>query len=199
MVKLNKIYTRTGDKGTTALVRGPRRFKDDIRVCAYGSVDETNAFIGVARLHAPNDKNIGGVLARIQNDLFDLGSDLATPGSDEDQQYPALRITQAQIDWLEQQIDLFNENLAPLKSFVLPAGTPLAAALHVVRTVSRRAERDCVSIIAVEPDTSLMPQIYLNRLSDLMFVLSRVANKNGETDVLWQPGEHTKSAKPETK
>ncbi len=199
MVKLNKIYTRTGDKGTTALVRGPRRFKDDIRVCAYGSVDETNAFIGVARLHTPNDKNIDGVLARIQNDLFDLGSDLATPGSDEGQEYPALRITQAQIDWLEQKIDLFNENLAPLKSFVLPAGTALAAALHVVRTVSRRAERDCVSILATEPDTSPMPQIYLNRLSDLMFVLSRVANNNGKTDVLWQPGEHTKSAKPDNK
>lgn len=199
MVKLNKIYTRTGDKGTTALVRGPRRFKDDIRVSAYGSVDETNAFIGVARLHAPNDKNINKVLARIQNDLFDLGSDLATPGSDEGQEYPALRITQPQIDWLEQKIDLFNENLTPLKSFVLPAGTPLSATLHVARTVSRRAERDCVSLLAVEPDTSILPQIYLNRLSDLMFVLSRVANKNGTADVLWQPGEHTQSDKPENK
>ena len=199
MVKLNKIYTRTGDKGSTALVRGPRRLKDDARVSAYGSVDETNAFIGLARLSTPDDKNIDMVLARIQNDLFDLGSDLATPGSDEGQQYPALRITQIQIDWLEQKIDLYNENLQPLKSFVLPAGTKLAAALHVVRTIARRAERDCVTLIVQEPETSPLPQIYLNRLSDLMFVLSRVANQNGETDVLWQPGLHTDTSKPQGK
>lgn len=199
MVKLNKIYTRTGDKGSTALVRGPRRLKDDIRVCAYGSVDETNAFIGVARLHAKGNNNVDTVLARIQNDLFDLGSDLATPGSDEGQEYPSLRTTQVQINWLEQKIDLYNENLQPLKSFVLPAGSPLAAALHVVRTVSRRAERECVSLIVAEPNTSPLPQIYLNRLSDLMFVLARVANQNGTIDILWQPGQNTDTTKPDTK
>ncbi|HHB83816.1 MAG TPA: cob(I)yrinic acid a,c-diamide adenosyltransferase [Devosia sp.] len=196
MVKLNKIYTRTGDNGTTALVRGARRHKDDIRVCAYGSVDETNAFVGAARVAASTDKNIDAVLARVQNDLFDLGSDLATPGSDEDQPYPALRITQAQIDWLEQKIDLFNDNLKPLTSFILPAGSPLCAALHVARTVARRAERDCVTLLGVEPETSPLPQVYLNRLSDLLFVLSRVANNNGRDDILWAPGEHTKSPKP---
>ncbi|MCF6301680.1 MAG: cob(I)yrinic acid a,c-diamide adenosyltransferase [Devosiaceae bacterium] len=196
MVKLNKIYTRTGDKGTTALVRGPRRHKDDIRVCAYGSVDETNAFIGTARVCAHPDKNIDQVLARVQNDLFDLGSDLATPGSDENQQYPALRITQAQIDWLEQKIDLFNDNLRPLTSFVLPAGSALSVALHVARTVARRAERDCVTLLGAEPQTSPLPQIYLNRLSDLLFVLSRVANNNGQADILWTPGAHTQSQKP---
>lgn len=197
MVKLNKIYTKTGDDGTTALVRGPRRHKDDIRVITYGDVDETNAFIGVARTHATGLARFDSILSRIQNDLFDLGSDLATPGTDEGQQYQALRITQVQVDWLEKQIDLSNEDLEPLTSFVLPAGSVLAASLHVARTVARRAERDCVTLLDAEPDTSPLTQIYLNRLSDLLFVLSRFANKKGKSDVLWTPGKHTDTSKPE--
>ena len=193
MVKLNKIYTKTGDNGTTALVRGPRRYKDDIRVIAYGDVDETNACIGVARTHTTTLARIDSTLAHIQNDLFDLGSDLATPGSDAGQEYPSLRITPAQIDWLETQIDQINDSLTPLTSFVLPAGTPLAAALHVARTVTRRAERNCVSLLEAEPETSKLPQIYLNRLSDLLFVLSRHANNNGDGDVLWKPGKNTQT------
>ena len=195
MVKLNKIYTKTGDDGTTALVRGPRRPKDDIRVAAYGDVDETNAFIGVARTHASRLARFDSILSRIQNDLFDLGSDLATPGTDKGQTYQALRITQVQIDWLEEQIDLANEDLDPLTSFVLPAGSFLAATLHVARTVARRAERKCVTLIDVEPDTSALTQVYLNRLSDLLFVLSRFANEKGKTDVLWTPGKHTNTSR----
>ncbi len=196
MVKLNKIYTKTGDDGTTALVRGPRRHKDDIRVIAYGDVDETNSFIGVARTHATRLARFDSILSRIQNDLFDLGSDLATPGTDEGQKYPALRITQVQINWLEEQIDLANEDLQPLTSFVLPAGSALAASLHVARTVARRAERDCVTLLDAEPDTSTLTQVYLNRLSDLLFVLSRFANEKGKSDVLWAPGKHTDTSKP---
>ena len=195
MVKLNKIYTKTGDNGSTALVRGPRRQKNNIRICAYGSVDETNSFIGVCRTHTKQIARLDAILARIQNDLFDVGSDLATPGTDENQQYPALRVTQVQINWLEEQIDILNADIAPLTSFILPAGSPLAASLHVARTVTRRAERDCVALIELEPETSPLPQIYLNRLSDLLFVLSRVANNNGKTDILWTPGKHTDTKK----
>ncbi|VAW20598.1 ATP:Cob(I)alamin adenosyltransferase [hydrothermal vent metagenome] len=195
MVKLNKIYTRTGDKGTTALVRGERRRKDDIRVCAYGTVDEANAFVGQCRLNALNMARLDAILSHIQNDLFDLGSDLATPGSDENQDFPSLRVSTDQIDWLEHQIDQANADLEPLSSFVLPAGSPLASSLHVARTVVRRAEREVVSLLALEPETGKNPLIYLNRLSDLLFVLSRLANKNAGVEILWQPGRHLGAGK----
>ena len=190
MVKLNKIYTRTGDDGTTGLVRGPRRPKYDLRVEAYGTVDEANSFIGMARLHTASMPKIDRLLARIQNDLFDLGSDLATPGADAVGDAPSLRITADQASWLEGQIDFFNEGLQPLRSFVLPGGTPLAVALHLARTVVRRAERLVVELAEHEPDVNRDVVIYLNRLSDLCFVMARVANANGETDVLWSPGLH---------
>jgi cob(I)alamin adenosyltransferase len=193
MVKINKIYTRTGDDGTTGLVRGPRRLKYDLRVNCYGTVDEANAAVGVARLSTSSMPKIDAVLARIQNDLFDLGSDLATPGADPEGTPPSLRITPAQTQWLEQQIDHYNESLAPLTSFILPGGTPLAAALHVARTVSRRAERLVVELVLTEPGVNAETMIYLNRLSDLLFVFARVANANGRADVLWVPGRHAKA------
>jgi len=189
MVKLNKIYTRTGDDGTTGLVRGPRRSKADLRVDAYGTVDEANSFIGMARLHTATMPKLDRLLERIQNDLFDLGSDLATPSEDDPADNPSLRVTPEQATWLEQQIDAYNEALQPLKSFVLPGGSPLAVALHLARTVSRRAERLVVELRAIEPDVNASALIYLNRLSDLMFVLARVANGNGASDVLWTPGK----------
>lgn len=189
MVKLNKIYTRTGDDGTTGLVRGPRRLKYDLRVEAFGTVDETNSFIGMARLHTGSMPKLDRLLAHIQNDLFDLGSDLATPGADPAGAPPSLRITPLQAEWVEQQIDHYNEALKPLTSFVLPGGTPLAVALHLARTVARRAERLVVELIATEPDVNNAVLVYLNRLSDLMFVMARVANSNGEADVLWTPGK----------
>ena len=192
MVKLNKIYTKTGDDGTTGLVRGPRRLKYDLRVNCFGTVDEANAAIGVARLSSSAMPKIDAVLGRIQNDLFDLGSDLATPGADPEGTPPSLRITAAQTQWLEQQIDHYNEMLAPLTSFVLPGGSPLAAALHVARTVTRRAERQVVELVLTEPGVNSEVMIYLNRLSDLLFVFARVANANGKSDVLWVPGRHTK-------
>ncbi|WP_338721156.1 cob(I)yrinic acid a,c-diamide adenosyltransferase [Devosia sp. XK-2] len=191
MVKLNTIYTRTGDSGSTGLVRGPRRPKHDLRIEAYGTVEEANAFIGQARLASTARPRIDAALARIQNDLFDVGSDLATPGADlpgTDQ--PSLRIRPVQTLWLEQQIDRFNADLAPLTSFILPGGTSLAVALHLARTVTRRAERLVAALIAAEPDTNLETLRYLNRLSDLLFVLGRVANDNGASDVLWVPGNY---------
>jgi cob(I)alamin adenosyltransferase len=191
MIKINRIYTRTGDTGTTSLVRGPRRPKYDLRVEAYGTVDEANASIGAARIHTGSMPKVDMLLGRIQNDLFDVGSDLATPGLDEpDAQYPSLRIRPVQTEFLEKQIDHYNADLAPLTSFVLPAGSPLAAALHVARTVTRRAERIAVELAAAESDTSPETVRYLNRLSDLLFVLARVANGNGARDVLWIPGNH---------
>lgn len=189
MVKLNKIYTRTGDDGTTGLVRGPRRSKADLRVECFGTVDEANSFIGMARLHTGSMPKLDRLLARVQNDLFDLGSDLATPGADPVGAAPSLRITAQQTEWLEQQIDNYNEGLAPLTSFVLPGGTPLAVALHLGRTVTRRAERLVVELIAAEPDVNNAVLVYLNRLSDLLFVMARVANANGDSDVLWTPGK----------
>jgi cob(I)alamin adenosyltransferase len=190
MVKLNRIYTRTGDDGTTGLVRGPRRGKDDLRVEAYGTVDETNSMIGLARLNSTSMPKLDSLLARVQNDLFDLGSDLATPGEDVDPKQPSLRITAAQTLWIEQEIDHFNDGLAPLTSFVLPGGTPLSAVLHMARTVARRAER---LVVALARQEAVNPEAvrYLNRLSDLLFVLARVANANGEHDVLWKPGRFT--------
>jgi cob(I)alamin adenosyltransferase len=190
MVKLNKIYTRTGDDGTTGLVRGPRRMKYDLRVEAFGTVDEANAHLGMARLHTSSMPKIDTMLARIQNDLFDLGSDLATPGTDP-AGTPSLRITGAQTEWCERQIDHFNEGLEPLASFILPGGSPLAAELHVARTVVRRAERMVVELIGKEPAVNPDAMRYLNRLSDLLFVLARVANSNGRRDVLWVPGQFT--------
>ena len=189
MVKLNKIYTRTGDDGTTGLVSGPRRSKADIRVEAYGTVDEANSTIGLVRLHASDDQKIDSVLARIQNDLFDVGSDFATPGPDDELSYEPLRASQSQVNWLETTIDAFNEHLEPLKSFTLPGGSALSAHLHLARTVVRRAERCGVALMEDEPDTNPIAVKYLNRLSDLLFVLSRVTNDNGEKDVLWQPGQ----------
>lgn len=195
MVKLNQIYTRTGDDGTTGLVRGPRRSKFDLRVEAYGTVDEANATIGLSRLHTGSMPKIDRILARIQNDLFDVGSDLATPGEDAaDAQYPSLRIRPVQTEFLEKQIDLLNADLEPLKSFVLPGGTPLSAALHLARTVTRRAERITVELASVESTTPEAVR-YLNRLSDLLFVLARVANINGDKDVLWVPGSYGDVAK----
>lgn len=191
MVKLNKIYTKTGDNGTTGLVRGPRRMKHDLRVEAYGTVDEANSFVGMARLNTASMPKLDRVLARIQNDLFDVGSDLATPGADPDGTTPSLRATAQQAKWVEEQIDYFNAGLRPLTSFVLPGGTPLAVALHLARTVTRRAERQVVALMAKEPDVNSAALIYLNRLSDLLFVLARVANANGETDVLWTPGKYS--------
>jgi cob(I)alamin adenosyltransferase len=193
MVKLNKIYTRTGDDGTTGLVRGPRRLKYDLRINCFGTVDEANSAIGMARLSTGSMPKIDSVLSRIQNDLFDLGSDLATPGKDPEGTSPSLRITTAQTTWLEQQIDHYNEALSPLSSFVLPGGTPLAAALHVARTVTRRAERLVVELVLTEPGLNSEAMVYLNRLSDLLFVFSRVANANGRGDVLWVPGRNTKA------
>ena len=191
MIKINRIYTRTGDDGTTGLVRGPRRPKYDPRIEAYGTVEEANAMIGMARLHTSAMPKIDMLLARIQNDLFDVGSDLATPGADEPgAQYPSLRVRPVQTEVLEKQIDHYNAELEPLRSFILPGGSPLATALHVARTVTRRAERVTVELAAAEPDTSPEALRYLNRLSDLLFVLSRVANANGSKDVLWIPGNY---------
>ena len=195
MVKLNKIYTKTGDDGTTGLVDGPRRAKDDLRVEAYGTVDEANAAIGLARLHTKDMARVDHALARVQNDLFDLGSDLATPGPDAERGYAALRVTAGQVEWLEGQIDGFNATLEPLRSFVLPGGTQLSAALHLARTVTRRAERVCVGLKRAEPDLGGETIKYLNRLSDLLFVLARVANGNGSRDVLWEPGKNTGTKK----
>lgn len=191
MVKLNRIYTKTGDDGTTGLVRGPRRPKFDLRVEAYGTIDEANACIGQARLHTGSMPRIDMVLSRIQNDLFDVGSDLATPGADDPSaKHPTLRIRAVQTTALENQIDQYNADLAPLTSFVLPGGTPLSAALHVARTVTRRAERITAELASTEPDTNPEAVRYLNRLSDLLFVLSRTANGNGARDVLWVPGHN---------
>lgn len=186
MVKLDKIYTKGGDKGLTSLGGGSRVAKQSIRVCAIGDVDEANSAIGVARIvAAANDAVITETLARIQNDLFDFGADIATPGDDPED--GKLRIQASQIDRLEQEIDAANEALEPLTSFVLPGGTELAARLHLARAVTRRAERSVMALADAEPVNSWVP-IYINRLSDLLFVLARQANDQGRQDVLWQPG-----------
>lgn len=185
MVKLNRIYTRTGDDGTTGLVSGNRRQKDDDRVAAYGTVDEANSAIGLARLHTMDDAALDAMLARIQNDLFDVGADLATPGDDFGPDSQSLRATPAQVDRLETEIDAMNERLSPLTSFILPGGTPAAAYLHLARTIVRRAERRTVTAARTEPINPSAVQ-YLNRLSDHLFVAARVANPCG--DVLWVPG-----------
>ncbi|WDZ75856.1 cob(I)yrinic acid a,c-diamide adenosyltransferase [Ensifer adhaerens] len=191
MVKLNKIYTRTGDNGTTGLVAGPRRLKSDLRVDAYGAVDETNAFVGLARQHTADMFALDDALMRIQNDLFDLGADLATPDTGEPPQYEPLRIVAAQVAWLETEIDRLNAELEPLRSFVLPAGSAASAALHVARTVARRAERQMVALANAEGEIVSKEAIaYINRLSDFLFVAARSANDKGQADVLWIPGKN---------
>jgi cob(I)alamin adenosyltransferase len=196
MVKLNKIYTRTGDDGTTGLADGSRRIKDDLRVEAYGTVDEANAAIGLAvvlcRKFAASDPRLGQIaeaLTWIQHDLFDCGADLATPKAADEKPGSRLRILPAQTDRLEPLIDTFNDRMSALTSFVLPGGSEAAAALHVARTVARRAERLAVSLTHREPGQTNPETVkYLNRLSDLLFVLARAANQDGAADVLWVPG-----------
>lgn len=191
MVKLNKIYTRTGDKGTTALVSGPRRLKHDLRVEAYGTVDETNSAIGVARLHTGGLEILDAMLFRIQNDLFDLGADLATPDNGEPLSYEPLRIVESQVTRLENEIDDLNAALEPLTSFVLPGGSAAAANLHLARTVCRRAERLMVELsVAGNEIVSPAALKYANRLSDFLFVAARYANDAGRADILWVPGKN---------
>jgi len=193
MVVLNKIYTRTGDDGTTALGTGARRKKYDLRIAAYGTLDETNAAIGVARLHTAGDAAFDAALARIQNDLFDLGADLCTPGQGKGKGPGGARLTATdkQVAWLEAEIDRLNAELAPLRSFVLPGGSPAAAYLHLARTICRRAER-LTAELKDRAGESVTPEVlkYLNRLSDYLFVASRYANGKGSGDVLWKPGEN---------
>ncbi|MFW2589077.1 cob(I)yrinic acid a,c-diamide adenosyltransferase [Sagittula sp. SSi028] len=189
MVVLSKIYTRTGDAGDTALGNGTRVKKYDPRVEAYGTSDELNAFVGVARLEASGEMD--AALARIQNDLFDLGADLCRPDmeKDADAEYPPLRMVEAQVTRLEAEIDAMNASLEPLRSFVLPGGSVLSAHLHVCRTVARRAERLAVDLAGQAPINAAAVK-YLNRLSDWFFVASRIANNDGKDDVLWVPGAH---------
>ena len=189
MVTLNRIYTRTGDAGTTRLASGEPVSKTHPRVAAYGSVDEANACLGLARLHTGDDAVLDAILMRAQNDLFDLGADLATPDRGQKLEWEPLRILASQVERLEQEIDLLNGELSDLTSFVLPGGTPAAAALHLARTVCRRAEREAVALAGLE-DEVVSPEAvkFLNRLSDLLFVASRWANGKGSGDVLWTPG-----------
>ena len=196
MVRLNRIYTRTGDDGTTGLGDGQRRQKFDARVSAYGEVDELNCLIGLARLATstgdPDLARIDATLARTQNDLFDLGADLCVPPRDDGETArEALRVAPAQVENLEREIDALNSHLAPLRSFVLPAGNAVAAALHQARAVCRRAERAVVALAARDDEKVGEPVLaYINRLSDYLFVAARFANRRGEADVLWVPGAH---------
>jgi cob(I)alamin adenosyltransferase len=186
LVKLTKIYTRTGDTGLTGLGNNSRVPKHSPRVAAYGAVDEANAAVGLARLHASGE--IDSMLARIQNDLFDVGADLCTP-EEAEPAYPPLRVTAAQVERLEREIDRMNAELSTLRSFVLPGGKPVAAYLHLARTVARRAEREITALAeqeAVNPDAIK----YVNRLSDHLFVTARYCNDKGKADVLWQPGQN---------
>jgi cob(I)alamin adenosyltransferase len=185
MVVLNKIYTRTGDDGTTALGTGERRKKYDLRVAAYGTLDETNSVLGIARLHTGDDVALDAALSRIQNDLFDVGADLTTPGG------ARLTVTAAQVEWLEAEIDRLNDALEPLRSFILPGGSAAAAYLHLARTVCRRAER-LIAQLNDQKDESVTPEVlkYVNRLSDFLFVAARHANDKGTRDVLWKPGQN---------
>lgn len=187
MVTLNKIYTRTGDAGETALGNGTRVAKHSLRVNAYGTVDETNATVGLARQHSTGEMDTQ--LAAIQNDLFDLGADLCRPdmAKDASAEYPPLRVTEGQVSRLEVEIDAMNKGLEPLKSFILPGGSALAAQMHLCRTVSRRAERLTVELSTVE-DINPAAIKYLNRLSDWFFVAGRIANNGGADDILWVPG-----------
>lgn len=192
MVKLDKIYTRAGDGGKTRLATGEDLTKDNARVEAYGAVDEANSALGIARLETHNWPELDHILERVQNDLFDVGADLATPERDKPLGFTPLRITQGQIDRLEGEIDQLNAHLAPLESFVLPGGHAAAAHLHLARTIARRAERRAVTLIQ-DPAEKVSPLIvqYLNRLSDLLFVAARWANyMSGKGDVLWTPGKN---------
>ena len=196
MVVLNRIYTRTGDDGTTALGTGERRKKYDLRIACYGTIDEANAAIGLARLATapggdPDAMDLDAILARIQNDLFDLGADLCSPDKGKGPGGARLTVTEAQVTRLESEIDHLNANLAPLRSFVLPGGSPAAAHLHLARTVCRRAERLMVELAdAPREEVSAAALKYVNRLSDLLFVASRFANQKGAGDVLWVPGKN---------
>jgi cob(I)alamin adenosyltransferase len=190
MVVLSKIYTRTGDDGTTALGSGRRVAKYDLRVECYGTLDETNATIGLARLHTRSDQALDAMLARIQNDLFDLGAELCYPDESKDAR-GRLSVSDAQVERLESEIDTLNRELQPLRSFVLPGGTPAASFLHLARTISRRAERLMVAL-AARPNEPVGGSAlrYINRLSDFLFVAARYANDMGKSDVLWVPGQN---------
>lgn len=192
MVVLNRIYTRTGDDGTTGLSTGQRVKKFDLRVAAYGTTDETNAAVGLARLHTATEApDVDAMLERIQHDLFDLGADLCTPDTGKDLGWEPLRIVQTQVDRLEREIDQMNAHLSPLRSFVLPGGTPSAAYLHQCRTVCRRAERLMVELAADPDEVVSEPALkYINRLSDFFFVASRYVNQRGARDVLWVKGKN---------
>jgi len=196
MVVLNRIYTRTGDDGTTALGTGERRKKYDLRIAAYGTLDEVNATVGLVRLATGADAVLDAMLARIQNDLFDVEADLCMPSAGKGQKGKGpggarLNVTDAQVEWLEQQIDRLNADLAPLKSFILPGGRPAAAYLHLARTVCRRAERMMVELND-KPGEEVTPAAlkYVNCLSDFLFVAGRYVNDKGAADVLWQPGQN---------
>ena len=190
MVVLSKIYTRSGDDGTTGLGSGRRVAKYDLRVECYGTLDETNATVGLARLHTRDDALLDAMLARIQNDLFDLGADVCFPDDTKDER-GRLQVTDTQVKRLEDEIDSLNSELQPLRSFVLPGGTPAAAFLHLARTVSRRAERLMVAL-AARPDEPIGDAAlrYINRLSDFLFVAARFANEKGNADVTWVPGKN---------
>ncbi len=191
MVALNKIYTRTGDDGTTALGTGERRKKYDLRIAAYGTLDELNAALGLVRLHTRDDATLDAALARIQNDLFDAGADLTTPGKGKGPGGARLTVTDHQVAWLESEIDRLNAELNPLRSFVLPGGSAAAAYLHLARTICRRGER-LIAELADQPGESVTPEVlkYVNRLSDFLFVAARHANHKGSGDVLWVPGRN---------
>lgn len=194
MVTLNRIYTRTGDAGMTALGSGERRFKHDLRIEAYGTIDEANCAIGLARVATATDPacaRVDAMLLCIQNDLFDLGADLCVPEKSEDSEQEQLRIVQAQVDRLERKIDELNADLPPLLSFVLPGGSAAAAALHLARTVTRRAERLMVALSRAPGESVGAPALkYVNRLSDFLFVAARYVNRKGDGDVLWVPGQN---------
>ncbi|WP_045834533.1 cob(I)yrinic acid a,c-diamide adenosyltransferase [Hyphomicrobium sp. 99] len=192
MVVLNRIYTKTGDAGTTALGTGERVPKTSPRIAAYGTVDETNAAIGVARTQlAGAQPDVDAMLLRVQNDLFDLGADLCVPDKGQKLPYEPLRIADTQVARLENEIDQMNSELEPLRSFILPGGSPAGAALHVARTVSRRAERKMVELAALPDEPVSAPALkYINRLSDFLFVASRYVNDRGTGDVLWVPGKN---------
>jgi cob(I)alamin adenosyltransferase len=188
MVTLNRIYTRTGDAGATRLATGETVSKSDLRVEAYAAVDETNACVGMARVHTGGDAAFDAILARVQNELFDLGADLATPAKPDEAPGAMLRILDSQVERLEGEIDELNTVLPPLTSFILPGGTPAAAALHLARTVCRRAEREAVRLVEAGPAVSPAAMRYLNRLSDLLFVAARYANDKGAAEVFWKSG-----------
>ncbi len=189
MVVLNRIYTRTGDDGMTSLGSGARRKKYDLRIEAYGTLDEVNAVIGLVRLHTPQDATLDAALGRIQNDLFDVEADLCL--SEKGPSGARLTVTDAQVDWLEAEIDRLNADLAPLKSFILPGGSPTSAYLHLARTVCRRAERIMVALMDEPGESVSAPSLkYVNRLSDYLFVAGRYANDKGANDILWAPGQN---------